>query len=227
MGEVRIVDEIALGARPGAVWAAIEDPAAHAGWHPFVTRISGDHRLGARRACEVDLGKTKGHTRERCIAHEAERRIAWRIEEDSTGLLRLVSDWTAGFELRPDGSGSTLVTAESVFRPKSLLVRPMIPLVRRKFHQTQRTILGALKDTVERPPTSDPTGCWSSGSWTPGCGCWRCIPTRSRRPARASGSRGASPTASTRSCCANWRAPTATAFACWSPTATRPRRCGR
>jgi uncharacterized protein YndB with AHSA1/START domain len=152
MGEVRIVDEIAVGAPPDAVWAAIEDPAAHAGWHPFVTRISGEHRFGAHRACHVDLGKRTGQTRERCIAHEAERRIAWRIEEDSTGFLRLVSDWSAGFELRPDGSATTLVTAESTFRPKTLLLRPMIPLVRHKFHGTQRAILGALKDAVENPP---------------------------------------------------------------------------
>jgi uncharacterized protein YndB with AHSA1/START domain len=156
MGEARIVDEIALDAPARAVWAAIEDPAAHAGWHPFVTRISGEHRLGAHRACDVDLGKRTGQTRERCIAHEAERRIAWRIEEDSTGFLRLVSDWTAGFGLRPEGSATTLVTAESTFRPKSLLVRPMLPLIRRKFHETQRAILNALKDTVESPPGKRP-----------------------------------------------------------------------
>jgi uncharacterized protein YndB with AHSA1/START domain len=153
MGEVRIVDEIAVDAPPGALWLAIEDPAVHAGWHPFVTRISGEHRLGARRACDVHLGKRTGQTRERCIAHEAERRIAWRIEEDSSGFLRLVSDWTAGFELGPEGSGTTLVTAESTFRPKTLLVRPMLPLVRRKFHQTHRQILTALKETVETDAT--------------------------------------------------------------------------
>jgi uncharacterized protein YndB with AHSA1/START domain len=145
-------DEVALDAPPGDLWLAIEDPAVHAGWHPFVTRISGEHRLGAHRACDVDLGKRMGQTSERCIAHEAERRIAWRIEEDSSGYLRLVSDWTAGFGLRPEGSATILVTAESTFRPKSLPVRPMLPLIRRKFHETQRTILGALKDAVESPP---------------------------------------------------------------------------
>lgn len=154
MREVRIVDEVAVDALPGAVWAVIDDPAAQAGWHPFVTRISGEHRLGASRACDVDLGTRTGRTSERCIAHEAGRRIAWRIEEDSTGFLRLVSDWTAGFELEPDGSGTTLVTAESTFRPKSVLVFPTIPLVRRKFHDTQRTILSALKDAAERSATA-------------------------------------------------------------------------
>ena len=39
--------------------------------------------------------------------------------------------------------------------------------------------------------------------------------------------RAASPTGSTRSCCASWRAPIIIASGCSSPTATRPRRCGR
>ena len=42
-----------------------------------------------------------------------------------------------------------------------------------------------------------------------------------------SGRRAGSPTGSTRSCCASWRAPTIIASGCSSPTATRPRRCGR
>lgn len=153
MGEVRIVDQIAVAASAGAVWNAIQDPAAHARWHPFVTKITGEHRVGATRGCEVDLGKRKGETRERCISAEAERRIAWRIEEDSTGFLRLVTDWTAGFELEPDGSGRTRVVAKSTFAPRTFLVRPMLPLVRRKFHTTQRAILDALKRAVESSRT--------------------------------------------------------------------------
>ena len=47
------------------------------------------------------------------------------------------------------------------------------------------------------------------------------------RPAIGFGSRAGSPIASTRSCCASWRALTITASVCWSPTAIRPRRCGR
>jgi Polyketide cyclase / dehydrase and lipid transport len=150
MRELRIVDEIAVAASAEAVWAAIRDPAAHARWHPFVIRIHGEHRLGATRACEVTIGKRTGETRERCIADDGERRLIWRIEEDSTGFLRLVSDWTAGFELAPHGPENTRVRAESSFRPKSFLVRPMLQIVRRKFHTTQREILGALKQAVER-----------------------------------------------------------------------------
>jgi|Tabmets5t2r1_1033131.scaffolds.fasta_scaffold69273_2 uncharacterized protein YndB with AHSA1/START domain len=148
MGELRIVDEAVVAAPAAAVWSAIADPAEHARWHPFVTRITGEHRLGATRSCRVDLGRRKGETRERCISAEPERRIAWQIDEDSTGFLRLVTDWTAGFHLESQGSDWTRVVAESAFSPRTLLVRPVLPLVRRRFHATQRAILAALEDAV-------------------------------------------------------------------------------
>jgi uncharacterized protein YndB with AHSA1/START domain len=148
MGEVRIVDEAVVAAPADAVWGAIADPAEHARWHPFVARITGEHRLGATRSCRVDLRRRKGETRERCISEERERRIAWQIEEDSTGFLRLVTDWTAGFHLESQGSDWTQVVAESTFSPRTFVVRPMLPLVRRRFHATQRAILVALEHAV-------------------------------------------------------------------------------
>jgi uncharacterized protein YndB with AHSA1/START domain len=154
MGEVRIVDEIEVAAPAASVWAAIEDPAVHARWHPFVTQISGQHRLGATRTCHVDLGRRQGETREQCVSADPGREIAWRIEKDGTGFLRMVSNWTAGFELEPDRSGGTRVVATSAFTPKRLLLRPMLPLVRRKFHATQRAILSALRDAVESASAS-------------------------------------------------------------------------
>jgi uncharacterized protein YndB with AHSA1/START domain len=149
VAEVRIDDEVLVDAPATTVWEAIKDPAAHAQWHPFVTGISGEHRLGATRTCAVSVGKKSGQTRERCIADEEGRRIAWSIEEDSTGFLRLVSDWSAGFGLEARDGASTRVTAESVFEPKNALVRLMLPLVRRKFHQAQRAILAGLKAAAE------------------------------------------------------------------------------
>src|SRR5918994_792512 len=64
-------------------------------------------------------------------------------------LLRLASDWTAGFVLEPAGSGATRVTAQSVFKHKNPLLVLMMPMTRRKFHQTQRAILAGLKQFAE------------------------------------------------------------------------------
>lgn len=148
MGKIRIEDEVAVAAPVDEVWAAIADPARHAEWHPFVSAIAGEHELGATRICRVDLGGRPGETRERCIESEPGRRIAWRIEDDSSGFLRFVSDWSAGFTLE-HRDGGVLVRAESLFRPRNPLVRLMLPVVRRKFHGAQAAILTSLKESVE------------------------------------------------------------------------------
>jgi uncharacterized protein YndB with AHSA1/START domain len=108
VSEVHIADELRLDAPIDVVWRAIADPAAHAGWHPFVTAI----------------------------------------EEDSTGFGRMVSGWRSGFSVA-ERDGATIVTAHSTFRPKNLVVRAMLPVIRRKFHQTQHAILRGLREAVE------------------------------------------------------------------------------
>jgi uncharacterized protein YndB with AHSA1/START domain len=149
MALVRINDEILVNAPALEIWEAIRDPAAHSRWHPFVTRISGEHRLGEIRTCSVIVGKKTGETKERCTEEEQGRAIRWSIEEDSTGFSRMVSDWRAGFGLQEHDDG-TLVTAQGTFEPKNLLVRLTTPIVRRKFHQTQQAILAGLKHAIER-----------------------------------------------------------------------------
>jgi uncharacterized protein YndB with AHSA1/START domain len=148
MPEVRIADDVYVDAPLEAAWRAIEDPATHARWHPFVTEIAGGHELDHVRTCSVLVGKKPGQTRERCVERSDAYRIVWAIEEDSTGFGRMVTGWRAGFALARSESG-TVVTAESIFRPRNLLVRAMLPIIRRKFHQTQQAILRGLKDSLE------------------------------------------------------------------------------
>jgi uncharacterized protein YndB with AHSA1/START domain len=148
MRQVEIKDQLAVAAAPAAVWAAIKDPSAHAAWHPFVTEITGAHEAGADRICSVNLGGKASRTREYCIVEQPKQRIIWRIEDDTSGFSRMVSEWTAGFSLTPT-DGGTLVTAQSAFRPRNALVRLMMPMVRRKFHQAQKAILAGLKDFTE------------------------------------------------------------------------------
>jgi uncharacterized protein YndB with AHSA1/START domain len=153
MVTVKIEDDIQVDAPPSDVWSAIEDPVAHASWHPYVIRITGEHRAGASRTCSVLMGGTTGETRERCIEAERERAITWAIDHDTTGFSRMVSDWRASFILMPHERGA-VVTARSAFRPRNLAVRAMTPLIRRKFHRTQRAILAGLKKSLERAPDS-------------------------------------------------------------------------
>jgi Polyketide cyclase / dehydrase and lipid transport len=153
MNDVRIADEIQVIAPTAAVWRAIENPAEHAGWHPFLTGISGDHELDQVRTCSVVMGRKRGQTRERCVEREDGRHIAWEIEQDFPGFGKMASGWRAGFALT-DQPGATTVTAESTFQPNNLFVRAMLPVIRRKFHQTQQAILRALKRSIESSAVS-------------------------------------------------------------------------
>jgi uncharacterized protein YndB with AHSA1/START domain len=147
-GALRIADELRVAAPVDVVWRAIEDPSSQARWHPFVSAIAGGHALDEVRSCSVRVGAKEGTTRERCVEREEGARIAWAIEADSSGFGRMVSGWRSGFTLAED-DGAAIVTAESTFRPRNVLVRAMLPVIRRKFHRTQQAILRGLQEAVD------------------------------------------------------------------------------
>jgi hypothetical protein len=144
-----IADEVTVHAPLEQVWKAIQDPGEHVAWHPFATRIDGEHAPGAVRTCTVQIGRKPAATTERCTAYENEAVIMWNVERDSSGFSKMVCDWRTGFTLHPQGLDNTRVRAISVLRPKGPLVRVMMPAIARKFHQTQRAILHALQRHVE------------------------------------------------------------------------------
>jgi uncharacterized protein YndB with AHSA1/START domain len=145
-----ITDEVTINAPIASVWKAIQDPGEHVTWHPFATGIDGEHAPGAVRTCTVQVGRKPGATRERCTSYDEPSTIMWTMERDSSGFSRMVADWQTGFRLTALDPGATRVQAVSQFRPKGPVVRVMMPAIRRKFHQTQRAILGGLRQHAER-----------------------------------------------------------------------------
>ncbi|MGW7825276.1 SRPBCC family protein [Streptomyces puniciscabiei] len=144
-----ITDQVTVQSPVERVWAVIQDPAEHTKWHPFATRIDGVHALGSTRRCSLLIGGKPGNTEEVCSAYEEGRTIMWTIEKDSSGFSSMVADWRAGFSLQAQGPEVTRVTAQSLFTPKRLPARLMMPMIRRKFHQTQRAILNELRRHAE------------------------------------------------------------------------------
>jgi hypothetical protein len=59
MSEVHIADDLRIDAPIGVVWHAIEDLAAHARWHPFVSAIAGGARP-ARDPVVLGAGRQEG-----------------------------------------------------------------------------------------------------------------------------------------------------------------------
>ena len=95
------------------------------------------------------VGKKPATTRDRCSSYDEGSEIMWTVERDSSGFSRMVADWRTGFSLQAQGLQETRVRAHSTFRPR-LLARLMMPVILRRFHQTQRAILGGLRQHVER-----------------------------------------------------------------------------
>ena len=144
-----VTDEVLVLAPAEQIWQAILDPVTQAAWHPFITSIDGVHRLGAARTCTVVLDDRPSISEERCTAFEDGRSITWSVEKDTSGFSRATNAWQHGFTLTADGTERTRVSAQSSFRPSRPLIRVMNPIIRRRFHQTQRAVLAALKQYVE------------------------------------------------------------------------------
>ena len=60
MTQVRIADELRLDAPIDVVWQAIEDPAAHARWHPFLGAIAGGRHRRIGRESRAALAALAG-----------------------------------------------------------------------------------------------------------------------------------------------------------------------
>jgi hypothetical protein len=100
------------------------------------------------RAGDPADGKKTGETTERCVEHDDERDITWddrgRLNRIRPDGLRLAVRLRAGAARGRDGRHG----AERVSATASA-VRAMIPVIRRKFHQTQRAILAELKTSLQ------------------------------------------------------------------------------
>ena len=61
----------------------------------------GRERIGAVRTSDVDFGHKTGKTVERCIESIAHRKLAHRIEDDSFGFSRRLSDFWFAIHVGP------------------------------------------------------------------------------------------------------------------------------
>lgn len=73
-----IQHEIEIDAPPAAVWAMLADTAAYPEWNPFVRRLDGDLRVGAKLAVEIaPPGARAMRFKPTVVAAEGEREVRW------------------------------------------------------------------------------------------------------------------------------------------------------
>lgn len=135
---------IDIDAPPAAVWAVLADTAAYGEWNPFIPRLEGDWRVGAKLSALVATpGGGRPRTFEQTVlAVQPGRELRWIVRVLVPGLL----DGVHSFGLQPLPAGGTRFTQVERFR--GLLVR----LLGRQIDKTQlgmEQMNGALKRRVE------------------------------------------------------------------------------
>ena len=101
---------IDIDASPQAVWAQLADTASYGDWNPFVRRLDGELREGAR--LDVEIAPPGGRAmrfKPTVLAAAPERELRWR----GRLLVPRLFDGEHAFRLEPlPGGGTRLVQAE-------------------------------------------------------------------------------------------------------------------
>jgi hypothetical protein len=104
---------IEIEAPPARVWRVLSDFAAYPAWNPFIRRIEGDARPGARLTVVIQPVGGRGMTfRPTVLVAEPERELRWLGRLVVAGLF----DGEHGFRLEARGAGGTRFVQREVFR---------------------------------------------------------------------------------------------------------------
>ncbi len=126
MSTAEIRHEIEIDAPPAAVWSVLADTDHYPDWNPFVQRLSGDLRPGARLEARVAPPGGRALTfKPTVLSAEPERELRWLGRFLLPGLL----DGEHRFRLEPlPGGGTRFVQSE---RFSGILVRLVGSTLRR------------------------------------------------------------------------------------------------
>jgi hypothetical protein len=114
-----ISDTIEIDADPEAVWRELADTGSYPGWNPFVRRLDGELREGARLTVEIAPPGGRAMTfKPTVLAARPGRELRWRGRFLMPGLF----DGEHSFEIEPLGDGRSRFTQAERF--SGLLVRP-------------------------------------------------------------------------------------------------------
>ena len=161
-GRARVRREIEIDAPPERVWAVVTDFDAYPEWNPFIRRISGELREGARLEVRIEPPGARAMTFKPTVrAVEANRELRWlgRL------LLPGIFDGEHSLRIEPlDGGRSRFVQSERFTGFLVGLVKGTLAKTEAGFEQMNT----ALKAHVEQAPAPGSTSLSVSPSSRPG-----------------------------------------------------------
>lgn len=131
-------DDIVVHAPAGILWRLISDSHELPSWGPPVKSVevmtnAGDpEKLGTARRVQAEFGGSPGTSSSTAWSTSRVARIAYLIDEDSFGILRLLSRPGFSLELEPNGDEATRVIFSFFHDLRGFEGRIMNPLIRRQ-----------------------------------------------------------------------------------------------
>lgn len=115
----RISHTIEIDASPAEVWAIVSDTASFESWNPFIRKLEGELRTGAKLAVTIrPPGRRSSTFRPTVLAAEPARELRWIGRLLFPGIF----DGEHSFVLEPTATGGTRFTQAERFA--GILVRP-------------------------------------------------------------------------------------------------------
>lgn len=115
----QISHTIEIAASPEEVWAIVSDTASFPAWNPFIRKLEGELRTGAKLAVTIEPpGHRSSNFRPVVLAAQPARELRWigRV------LIPWIFDGEHRLLLEPTASGGTRFTQDERF--SGILVRP-------------------------------------------------------------------------------------------------------
>lgn len=155
-------DEVIIEAPVERVWKLIADSSELVNWGPPVRKVEvlAPHDqaegLNSRRRVSAEFGGKTGEFVERRIDHAEQRRIEYRIEEETFGLFRVMSEPGFSMEIEPAGHGRTRLVWRFFHNPKGILGAILnVVVIRRQQRRNRLAGLESLKRYAETGTTGE------------------------------------------------------------------------
>lgn len=144
-------DTILVHAPPALLWRLISDSNELPNWGPPVKSVevmsAAEHpeELGTPRTVHAEFGRKSGFFREHRVVHEPGHRVAYVIDEENFGLLRVMTRPGFSLELEPMGPDETRVVFSFFHNPRGVFGRLMNPLIKLQQRRNRLLALSSLK----------------------------------------------------------------------------------
>ena len=147
--------QTAIAAPVEEVWAIVQDSTLLPQWMPNVDHTvittTQSRAVGEIRQCDVSLSGRSGQLVEQCVEFAPLQKISFKVQHDSFGFSRLISDLGYAMVLKANGPNNTWVRLEYYYQEKGLIGRVVNALmIKPQWNPLCLAMLDGLKQFAEK-----------------------------------------------------------------------------